>query len=83
MKAINETIDQKLDAVETVLSEIIDPITIVGNPEKLIGKHYDSWTPEDLQRLTAIYGTDDKSPLSNLIFRRILERVQEMEKEEV
>lgn len=82
-QAVEDAVNQKLDAAEIVLKELIEPISDVGNPEKLINKNYDAWTSEDLQMLTQIYGSGEKTPLSNLIFRRIFERVKEMEKEEL
>lgn len=82
-KLIDEVVDIKLKAVDAFIEEVIEPLEQLGNPEELIGKPYEQWTPEDLQRLTFAYGTKEPNPLSNLVFRRALERVQRLEAEEV
>ncbi len=82
-RAIKEVVDKELAALDIVLSELVEPISDVGNPEKLLGKPYDAWTPEDLGMLSQVYGKDDNTPLANTIFKRTLERVQEMEKSEL
>lgn len=57
-KAINHVISLKLDAVDKYFAEVIDPIMReIKNPEKVIGKKYEEWKPEDLQRLILAYQT--------------------------
>jgi len=72
-----------MKAIDALMKELIDPIAEVGSPEKLIGKSYESWTPDDLARLTRVYGTVEPNPLSNLIFNKTYDRVRDMEREEL
>ena len=81
-RAIEQVVALKLRAVDRFIEENVKPLSDVGNPEKLIGRPYETWSPEDLQRLTIIYGTKEPNPLSNLIFRRKLEEVKRLEAEE-
>jgi Txe/YoeB family toxin of Txe-Axe toxin-antitoxin module len=74
----NEVIDLKLKAVDAVIEEVIDPIKDIGNPEKLLGKKYEEWSPAERQLLLRIYGTED-SPLRKLIFKKQYEEVKELE----
>jgi hypothetical protein len=78
-KAVEELIKEELDAVDQLIKEFIDPIAAVGNPEELIGKRYEQWTPEDLQKLIGIYGQAPDSPLSRVIFNREYEILKEKE----
>lgn len=80
---IEKVVALKIKAVDRVIEEMIDPIAAVGNPEKLIRKPYEQWTPQDLQMLIQIYGTGDKTPLSRLIFDREYEKVKSLEAEEM
>ena len=65
-----------------LIEELIEPLEKLGNPEDLIKKPYENWTKEDLMLMSKIYGTGDDTPLSNLIFKRTLERVKQLEEEE-
>ncbi len=80
-RAVQEVIEFKLKALDLFLEEMVDPLEQVGNPEKLIGKKYEEWTPQDLQMLGQIYGNAHDSPLARLIFRKEYEKVKQLEKE--
>ncbi len=82
-KAAEEVVAFKLKAIDKLIEEVIDPLADVGNPEKIMKKPFEQWTPEDLQKVTMIYGTSETSPLANLIFRKTLERVEKLESEVV
>ena len=62
---------------------MILPLEDVGNPEKLIGKKYETWDEADFQKLTAIYGGLEPNPLSNFIFKREYDKVLKAESAEV
>ena len=81
-KSVERVVSVKLKAVDRFVEKMVEPLSDVGNPEKLIKKPYAQWTPEDLALLTRIYGVGDDSPLSQLIFNREYERVKELEREE-
>ncbi len=70
-----------MKAVDRLIKEVIEPISDVGNPEQVIGKPYESWTPTDLIFLSKIYGTKEPNPLSNLIFRKKYAEVKELEED--
>ena len=78
-EAVEEIVKLKMDAVDAYIEEVVDVIDNVGNPEKLIGKPYAMWTPQDLQMLTTIYGTGQFSPLQKVIFNREYEHLKELE----
>ena len=78
IKAVERVVAMKMEAIDLMVEQMVNPLSDVGNPEKLIGKNYDSWTPEDLMRLTEIYKPNPKV-LDNLIFRREYEKVKAME----
>ena len=71
----------KMDVVDEYIKDIIDKIGDIGSPEKLIGKKYEEWTPEDLQRLAGVYGEGDDTPLAKLIFNKEYEKVKALEVE--
>jgi len=81
--AIEEVVELKLKAADEYIDEVVEQIGDVGSPEKLIGKRYEEWTPQDLQMLSQIYGMEEPSPLSELIFRKSYKEVKEMEATEL
>ena len=80
--AIEEVVTLKTDAIDRLVKELVEPLADVGNPEKLINKKYENWTPEDLQVLSKIYGSVEPNPLSETIFRHKYAEVKELEEEE-
>ena len=76
-----EVIELKIDVANEYIKEVIEPLTEFGNPEKLMKKPYEQWTPQDLMVLARIYGNDPDSPLSKLIFRKEYEKVRKLEVE--
>lgn len=82
-ESADKAVSLKMRAIDIVVERMIEPLEDVGNPEKLIGKNFEEWTPEDIGRLTMIYGTREPNPLSNLIFRKKLTEVRELEQEEI
>ena len=82
-KMVEKVVALKLETIDKLVEEIVEPLADVGNPEKLIGKPYEQWSAQDLQQLTQIYGSSDNSPLSNLVFRKEFEKVKQMEAEEI
>lgn len=78
-RALKEVIAEDLKALDAVIEEDIEVLSHIGNPEKLIGKPYEEWTPQDKQRLAQIYGSDDNT-LDKFIFKREYEDVLEKER---
>lgn len=77
---IDEVVKMKMDIVDEYIDEVVDAIGDIGSPEKLIGKKYETWTPQDLQLLAGVYGPGDDTPLGRLIFDREYNKVKELEK---
>ena len=75
--ALQEVINEDFKALDEVISEEIEVLGALGNPEKLIGKPYQEWTIQDKQRLAQIYGKDET--LSKFIFKKEYEYVKELE----
>ena len=82
-QATEEVVALKLKALDRIIKELVEPIDKIGSPEKVLGKKYEEWTPEDLQRLIIIYGRKEPSPLSDLVFDKKLKEVQALEQEVV
>ncbi len=79
--ATDRFVELQIKALDRFLEETVEPLADIGNPEKLIDKKYEEWTPEDLQMLTQIYGTEEPSILSDFIFRKEYEIVKTLEQE--
>lgn len=55
-KAANKVVELNMKAIDIYEREFIKPlIDEIKNPEKIIGKKYQEWTPQDLQMLTQVY----------------------------
>lgn len=79
--AVEKAIAIELKAIDKVVDLIIEPLSDIGNPEKLIGKRYEYWTQDDLNKLIQIYGTGKDTPLTRLIFNREYEILKVRETE--
>ncbi len=73
---LKDVIDLKVSVVNEFVDDFDDMLGTVGNPEKLINKPYDSWTPQDTQMLSQIYGAE----LNKFIANKAIKRMQELEK---
>lgn len=78
-QALDAVIAEDLKALDAVIEEDIEVLAHIGNPEKLIGRPYEEWTPQDKQRLTQIYGSDET--LSKFMFNKKYKDVLEKEAE--
>jgi hypothetical protein len=79
---IDEVVKMKMDIVDEYIDEVVAAIGDIGSPEKLIGKKYEDWDANDLQRLAGVYGPGDDTPLGRLIFSREYEKVKALEAQE-
>lgn len=77
-KAIDEVIALKLKAVDEYVEEMTELLKDTNNPERLIGKKYEDWTPQDIQLLQMVYG-QEPNPLTKLIFDKSYEEVKRLE----
>ena len=72
--AISDAIRLKLKAVDKLITDMIEPLEEVGNPETLIHKPYEEWTADDLQKLSIIYSGKEPNPLNRLVFTKEYEK---------
>jgi len=75
VQACKDVIELKLKAVDQFIEDVIEPISEVGSPEKLIGKKYEEWTPQDFRMMSQIYGKD----LEKYIFNKEYKTVKDLE----
>ena len=80
-KAASKVIEIKLAVIDRFIEEYIEPMADIGSPEKLIGKKYEEWTPQDIQQLGQIYGTGNDTSLAKIIFKRKYEALKMLEQE--
>jgi len=71
--ALKQVIEEDLRAIDEIIAEDIDVLADIGNPEKLIGKKYEEWTPQDLQMLMGVYGDKLDDFRFNKDYKRLLE----------
>jgi hypothetical protein len=69
-RAMDIAIEKQLDAMDLAVKMLIEPFGEAKNPERVIGKPLEQWSPSDYQRAQMIYGTREPNPLSRLIFRK-------------
>ena len=79
-EAVKELIEFDLQVMDEFIEEEIEALADIGNPEKLLGKKYEEWTPQDLQMLITVYGTQEPNRLSDFIFNKEYTKVLEGEK---
>jgi len=83
LKVIDEVISDMTSVADEVLNELKYQFEEIKNPEKLLGRPYETWTRQDLMMLSQVYGTEEPNPLSELIFRKKWEQVKALEAEEL
>lgn len=76
VQACKDIVELKLKAIDSFIQDVIEPLEEVGSPEKLIGKPYKQWTPQDLQMMSMIY----KDKLDKYIFDKEYLEVIALEK---
>ena len=77
---IAEMIEEDLAILDELVEEEIKPLADLGDPEKLIGKKFEEWTPEDLQLLIQAYGNNPQ--LEDFLFERGHKDMKEAEEAE-
>lgn len=78
--AIDHNVQAKMKAIDLLVHRLIEPLGDLGNPEKLIGKNYETWTEDDLIKLGKIYGENSKV-LNNFIGKKEIEEMFRLEAE--
>lgn len=76
---ITKVIAFEMKAIDILMADMVEPLAAVGNPETLIGKSYEQWTPADIANLSKIYGTGNDTVLARLIFNREYTKVKNLE----
>ena len=79
-KLVDSVIAEDLPVITKIVDEIVEDITDFGSPEKLIGKPYEEWTPQDLIILGQVYGPENESPLGRLIAKHKIAELRAGEK---
>ena len=82
-RAIDELVRVKETAIDKLINDLIKPLEVKANPEDLIGKPFEQWTPQDLELLKKVYGDKEPNVLSNFVFKKTYERVKALEQEEL
>jgi len=83
IESIDESLALLLDVADDYIDEIAEELAVVNSPEKLIGKPYESWSPNDFNLLSQVYGDGNDTPLSKTIFNNEYKRVLELEEGEL
>ena len=78
-QTIDESLALLLDVASEYIDEIAEELAVVGSPEKLIGKPYEQFTPQDFQMLSQVYGEGDDTPLARVVFNKEYEKVLNLE----
>jgi len=81
IKQLEQTVALKMKAIDVVIKDLVEPLSDIGNPEQLIKKPYEQWSPQDLQMLGKIYGQGNDTPLARTIFNKEYDRVRQLESE--
>lgn len=74
---IKRVIDKRLDYIEKVVKDIVEPVADIGHPEKVLGKRYEEWNREDFMKAKAIYRTDEDA--LNWLTKKNLQQIQQLE----
>ena len=76
---IDQTLGLLLEVADDYIDEIAEELAVVASPEKLIGKPYESWSPNDFNLLSQVYGDGNDTPLARVVFNKEYEKVLNLE----
>ena len=79
-KLTDEIMAEWFDIVDEVVDEMMKPLVDLDNPEKIMGKKYDDWTEQDLQRAATVYQSQPDI-LNKFIAKKEIPKLYELEKE--
>lgn len=77
-KMTDEIMKDLLALADESIVEMIKPILDLASPEKVIGKKYDQWTPQDLQRASMAYQLEPDI-LNKFIAKKEITKLYELE----
>jgi hypothetical protein len=78
--ALKQYLEIQTKVVKQYVESYIKPLTILVNPETLMGRPFETWTPQDHQKLQIVYGPG-KNPYTQLILEKQVAMVQQMKAE--
>jgi len=79
VELIRKEVDAFMEALKDVMESDIKPLVKYGNPEDVIGKDFEQWTVEELQRAATIYGPK----LEKFLAKKYVDELTELESQEV
>ena len=74
---LEEVYEMKLRVSNEVLEEMDEMLGSIPGPEKLIGKPYEEWAPQDIQLLSTVWPLDGDNKLTKLIVKKEIQAMQE------
>ena len=76
-KLVEKRVDIARKRADEYIKKYVDPIARVDNPEKLLGKPYDAWTEEDIQKLKMVYVYSPED-LETFINKKEIDKIWQM-----
>lgn len=64
---IDDVIQKEMKRVDKYIKQHIDPIADIGSPAKVIGKPFEEWSQQDMEKLGQTYSYD-REKLERYIF---------------
>jgi len=78
--AFNEEVEKMLDVLDEIIKTEIEPLMEHRIPSKVIGKPFEEWSAEDLQKAAIIFG---QAHMEEYIGNKKVKELKELEAEEV
>ena len=75
--ALEKYVKLETEAVRQYLERYVEPLKILADPEKLMGKPFEQWTSQDHQMLGQIYGSGE-NPYTDLLIDKEIEEVNRL-----
>ena len=77
---IKKVVALKMAALDSFIERVVERIADIGSPQDLVNKDYWALTPQELEHLILIYGTEPNA-LSKWIFKHEYAKLKELEQE--
>ena len=79
-QAIDKYIKLETEVAKQFMERYVEPIELVANPEKLMGRPFETWSPQDHMFLRTVYGKEPNA-YSELVLTKEIQEVQALNEE--
>jgi hypothetical protein len=79
--ALEKYTELETKVLKRFMEDHIKPLAIVADPEKLIGKPFEQWQPQDAELLSKIYGPEEPNIFTDFMLEKEVEEIRNLKQQ--